>query len=355
MSVENQAVKTRPGEELDAGQVETFLKENIPGLEGSLQIRQFPSGYSNLTYLIKVGERELVLRRPPHGTKAKTAHDMGREYKVLSALRPVFPLCPRTLAFCDDPAVLGCDFYVMERLDGIIIRKEIPPGLGFGPQEMERLTRRLVEVMAELHGADYESAGLGDLGKPKGYVERQVMGWSKRYRNARTPDVSEAETVMLWLAENMPPESSAPGIIHNDLKLDNVVLDREDPMKVVGILDWEMTTLGDPLMDLACTLAYWPQANDPQELLDLAGMPTHLPGSLSRGQAVAYYGELTGRMMDRIDFYYCFGLFRLAVIAQQIYYRYFHGQTKDPRFARLAGAVNALINQAGRVTIGEAI
>jgi aminoglycoside phosphotransferase (APT) family kinase protein len=355
MSVENQAVDIRPGEELDDGKVEAFLKENIPGLEGALQIRQFPSGYSNLTYLIKVGDRELVLRRPPHGTKAKTAHDMGREYKVLTALRPVFPLCPRTLAFCDDPAVMGCDFYVMERLDGIIIRKDIPPELGFGPPEMERLTRRLVEVMAELHGVDYKTAGLGELGKPAGYVERQVMGWSKRYRNARTPDVSEAEAVMQWLAESMPPESATPGIIHNDFKLDNVVLDRDDPMKVVGILDWEMTTLGDPLMDLACTLAYWPQADDPEELLNLAGMPTYLPGSLTRGQAVAYYGELTGRVMDRIDFYYCFGLFRLAVIAQQIYYRYFHGQTKDPRFARLAGAVNALINQAERVMAGKAI
>jgi len=353
MSVDNKAVKIRPGEELDAGKVERFLKRNIPGLEGDFQISQFPSGYSNLTYLIKVGDRELVLRRPPHGTKAKTAHDMSREYRVLTALRPVFPLCPRTLAFCDDPAVMGCDFYVMERLDGIIIRKEIPPELGFGREQMEHLTKRLMEVMAELHGVDCAAAGLSELGKPAGYVERQVMGWSKRYRNARTPDVPQAEKVMKWLAENMPPESPTPGIIHNDLKLDNVVLDRDDPMKIVGILDWEMTTLGDPLMDLACTLAYWPQADDPAEMLALAGMPTYLPGSLTRGQAVDYYGRLTGRVMDRIDFYYCFGLFRLAVIAQQIYYRYFHGQTQDPRFATLAAGVTALINQARRVMAGE--
>jgi aminoglycoside phosphotransferase (APT) family kinase protein len=353
MSVDNQAGRIRPGEELDAGKVEAFLKENIPGLKGGLAISQFPSGYSNLTYLIKVGERELVLRRPPHGTKAKTAHDMAREYRVLTALKPVFPLCPRTLAFCSDPAVMGCDFYVMERLDGIIIRKEIPPELGFGPGQMERLTKRLVEVMAELHGVDYAAAGLSDLGKPAGYVERQVMGWSKRYRNARTPDVPDAEAVMQWLAANMPPESPTAAIIHNDFKLDNVVLDREDPLKVVGVLDWEMTTLGDPLMDLACTLAYWPQASDPPELIGLAGMPTYLPGCLTRGQAVAYYGQLTGRVMDRIGFYYCFGLFRLAVIAQQIYYRYFHGQTKDPRFARLPDGVSALIVQAERVMAGE--
>jgi aminoglycoside phosphotransferase (APT) family kinase protein len=207
--------------------------------------------------------------------------------------------------------------------------------------------------MAELHGADYASAGLGDLGKPAGYVERQVMGWSKRYRNARTPDVPDAEAVMHWLAGNMPPESATPAIIHNDFKLDNVVLDRREPMKIVGILDWEMATLGDPLMDLACTLAYWPQADDPAELLALAGMPTFLPGSLTRGQAVAYYGQLTGRVMDRIGFYYCFGLFRLAVIAQQIYYRYFHGQTQDPRFAGLAAGVTALIGQAQLGMAGE--
>jgi aminoglycoside phosphotransferase (APT) family kinase protein len=352
MSVENQAAPIRPGEELDTGKVEAFLKQNIPGLEGDLRITQFPSGYSNLTYLIKVGGRELVLRRPPHGTKAKTAHDMSREYKVLSALRPVFPLCPRTLAFCDDPAVMGCGFYVMERLNGIIIRKDLPPELGFGPPEMERLTRRLVEVMAELHGVDYAAAGLAELGKPDGYVERQVVGWSKRYRNARTPDVADAEDVMEWLGNNMPPESPTPGIIHNDFKLDNVVLDRADPLKIVGVLDWEMTTLGDPLMDLACTLAYWPQADDPPELLKLAGMPTYLPGSLTRAQAMAYYGQLTGRVMDCIDFYYCFGLFRLAVIAQQIYYRYYHGQTRDPRFAGLADAVNALLRQAERTTAG---
>jgi aminoglycoside phosphotransferase (APT) family kinase protein len=355
MSVENKAIEIRPGEELDRGKVEAFLQENIPGLEGNLQIMQFPSGYSNLTYLIKVGDRELVLRRPPHGTKAKTAHDMSREYRVLTALRPVFPLCPRTLAFCDDPAVMGCDFYVMERLKGVIIRKQVPPELGSSPEQMERLTRRLVEVMAELHGVDYAAAGLGELGKPSGYVERQVTGWSKRYRNARTPDVAAAEDVMDWLSGNMPPESPKPGIIHNDFKLDNVVLDRVDSLKVVGLLDWEMTTLGDPLMDLACTLAYWPQADDPEEILNLAGMPTHLPGSLTRKQAVGYYGQLTGRVMDRMDFYYCFGLFRLAVIAQQIYYRYFHGQTRDPRFERLADAVNALINQTERVMAGEAI
>ncbi|MCB2186871.1 MAG: phosphotransferase family protein [Deltaproteobacteria bacterium] len=355
MSVDNRATAVRPGEELDQVKVEAYLKSVIPGLTGSLAIQQFPSGYSNLTYLISVGDRDLVLRRPPHGTKAKTAHDMSREYKVLTALRPWFPYCPQTLAFCTDPAVMGTEFYVMERIDGLILRREVPPELGFGPPEMETLTRRLMEVMAELHAVDYQAAGLAGLGKPQGYVTRQVEGWSKRFRNARTPDVPDGEEVMAWLAAEMPPESPIAALIHNDFKLDNVVLDRQDPLKVVGVLDWEMATLGDPLMDLACTLAYWPEAGDPGGMLAQTGMPTALPGCLTRREAVAYYGQITGRVMDRMDFYYTFGLFRLAVIAQQIYYRFFHGQTQDKRFARLGPGVGALLGQAQRVMAGETL
>lgn len=355
MKAGNEATDVRPGEELDQARVEEYLLANIPGLTGPVTIKQFPSGYSNLTYLIQAGDRELVLRRPPHGTKAKTAHDMGREYRVLTALRPVFPYCPQTLAFCTDHAVMGCDFYVMERLEGLIIRRQLPPELGFGPAELERLTKRMVEVMSELHGVDYAAAGLAGMGKPAGYVGRQVGGWSKRYRAARTPDVPDGEAVMAWLEREMPPESERPAIIHNDFKLDNMVLDRDDPLKVVGILDWEMSTLGDPLMDLACTLAYWPQADDPRELQELSAMPTHLPGALTRRQAVEHYGRLTGMVMDRMDFYYTFGLFRLAVIAQQIYYRFYHGQTQDQRFGALAHSVRALLAQAGRAMAGETV
>ncbi len=348
MSVLDQAAPARRGEELDQARVEAFLRENIPGLEGPLSIAQFPSGYSNLTYLIIVGERQMVLRRPPHGTKAKSAHDMGREYRILSALKPVFPYCPRPLAFCDDEAVMGCPFYVMERIEGIILRKSMPPELGFGPEQMRRLTQRLVELMAGLHAVDYQAAGLGDMGKPAGYALRQVEGWSRRYVNARTPDVPDGEAVMAWLAGNLPPDDPAGTVIHNDFKLDNVVLDPADPMKIIGVLDWEMATLGDPLMDLACTLAYWVQSDDAPGLLAHATMVTYLPGSLTRAQAVEHYGETTGRVMDHIAFYYTFGLFRLAVIAQQIYYRYYHGQTRDQRFARLPQAVGALLAQAGR-------
>jgi len=348
----DQAARVRPGEELDAGRLEEFLRLSIPGLGGRLEISQFPSGYSNLTYFLRMGGREMVLRRPPHGTKAKTAHDMSREYKVLSALHPVFPYCPKPLVYSEDPGIMGCHFYVMERIQGIILRRSLPPELGFGPAELKRLTQRLVEVMAELHAVDYQAAGLGEFGKPQGYVRRQVEGWSKRYRAARTPDVPDGEAVMEWLAAEMPPESPTPTVIHNDLKLDNVVLASDDPLKIIGVLDWEMATLGDPLMDLACTLAYWVQADDPPEMVQGASMITHLPGCLSRREAVEYYGQLTGRVMDRMDFYYCFGLFRLAVIAQQIYYRYFHGQTADSRFAHLGPMVALLLAKANAVAEG---
>ncbi|MCB2227587.1 MAG: phosphotransferase family protein [Desulfarculaceae bacterium] len=349
MSVMDLAAPTRQGEELDAARVEAYLRESIPGLCGAVKIAQFPSGYSNLTYLISAGEKQMVLRRPPHGTKAKSAHDMGREYRILSALHPVFPYCPRPLAYCSDEAVMGCPFYVMERISGIILRKEMPPELNFGPAQMRRLTERLVELMAELHAVDYVAAGLGDFGKPAGYARRQVEGWSKRYVNARTPDVPDGEAVMAWLSAGLPPDNAVGTVIHNDFKLDNVVLDPADPLKIIGVLDWEMATIGDPLMDLACTLAYWAQADDEPELLANAAMLTYLPGSLTRAQAVEYYSQKTGRVMDHIGFYYTFGLFRLAVIAQQIYYRFYHGQTKDQRFARLPHAVRALLAKAERV------
>ncbi|MFH1033045.1 MAG: phosphotransferase family protein [Pseudomonadota bacterium] len=355
MSHRDQATEIRQGEELDPGRVEAFLRANIEGLQGPLTIKQFPSGYSNLTYFITVGTREMVLRRPPHGTKAKSAHDMHREYRVLSALHPHFPYCPRPLAFCEDQAVMGCHFYVMERIKGIIIRRRVPPELGLGLQQMRRLTERLIEVMAELHAVDYAAAGLAGLGKPAGYVRRQVEGWSLRYRNARTPDVPDGEAVMAWLLAKMPPESASPALIHNDFKLDNVVLDEAAPLRIIGVLDWEMATLGDPLMDLACTLAYWVQADDPPEMQSVASSITNQPGCLTRAQVVELYGQRTGRVMDQIDFYYTFGLFRLTVIVQQIYYRYHHGQTKDQRFAQLGATTHALLAQAGRVIAQSAL
>jgi len=339
----------RKGDQLDLDRIEAYLKECIAGLEGPLTLAQYPSGASNLTYLVTCGRRRLILRRPPFGTKAATAHDMGREVKVLSALCDHLPYVPRPLAYCEDVAVMGCPFYVMERIEGIILRQDLPPGLFKSPAELHALFERFVEVLNELHTLDYRKVGLGDLGKPEGYVQRQVLGWSKRYRAARTPDMPDFETVMAWLEAKMPPESEKAGIIHNDFKLDNIVLDPADPLKIIGVLDWEMCTLGDPLMDLGSTLGYWVDKDDPPERHVMRSMPTHLEGALTRREFVETYGRLSGLRMDGFDFYYCFGLFRLAVIIQQIYYRYYHGQTTNERFKRFAQAVPVLERAAAAV------
>ena len=339
----------RNGEALDIAAIEAYLKDVIPGLEGRLSLEQFPSGASNLTYLVTCGKRQMVLRRPPFGTKAATAHDMGREVKVLTALSGHLPYIPRPLAFTRDASVMGCPFYVMERIEGIILRRDLPPGLFTSPSQLRRLFKRFVRVLHELHAVDYQKVGLADLGKPEGYVGRQVRGWSKRYRAARTPDVPDFEVVMAWLADKMPPETAAAGIIHNDFKLDNIVLDPADPLKIIGVLDWEMATLGDPLMDLGSTLGYWVEKEDPPQRHVMRSMPTHLEGALTRREFVKYYGRLSGIRMDGFDFYYCFGLFRLAVIIQQIYYRYFHGQTRNDRFKRFAQAVPVIEQAAMQV------
>ena len=345
----DRATSIRSGEELDARQVLEFLKEHIPGLEGDIEIKQYPSGFSNLTYAVKVGEREMVLRRPPFGKKAKTAHDMGREYKILSALKPVFPYCPQPLVYTEDEAVMGCPFYVMERIPGIILRRDLPPGMELSAQEARTLSENLIKVQCKLHTVDYVKAGLSDFGKPEGYVKRQVDGWSGRYRDARTPDGPDFEKVMQWLQDKMPGESGIVGIIHNDFKFDNAVLDPQNPTEIIGILDWEMATLGDPLMDLGSSLGYWVEKDDPPVMQAIRQMPTNIDGMLTRKEQFDFYCDLMGVTTDKFDFYYCFGLFRLAVIAQQIYYRVYHGQTRDQRFGMLIVAVKALEEAAVRV------
>ena len=335
MDYTDQPTEIRRGEDLEVAGVEKFIRDAIPDLSGEITIRQFTRGHSNLTYLITIGGREMVLRRPPFGTKAKTAHDMGREYRVLKALHSVFPYCPQPLAHTDDASIMGCPFYVMERVSGIILRRDLPPGLDLAPQQVRQLFENLVSVQFELHAIDYHKIGLSNFGKPQGYVERQVLGWNKRYRAARTPDAPDCESVMTWLQEHMPPDSEHPAIIHNDFKLDNAVLDKEDPTKIIGVLDWEMATIGDPFMDLGSSLAYWVEPEDPPEIQAIRTMPTHLEGALSRKEMIDYYAQVSGRFIEDFSFYYCFGLFRLAVIAQQIYYRYYHGQTRDQRFKDL--------------------
>ena len=353
MEFTDRPTKVRQGEELDLNVIERFLRNNIPGLSGGILVEQFPSGYSNLTYLIRAGDRELVLRRPPFGRKAKTAHDMGREYRILKALNPVFPYCPKPLVYTEDASIMGCPFYVMERIKGIILRKSLPKGLELTPDQMRSLCENLLDVHYRLHSIDYKAIGLEGFGKPEGYVKRQVEGWSERYRAARTPDAPTFEKVMQWLHDKMPPDFSKPAIIHNDFKFDNVVLDPDNPLKILGVLDWEMATLGDPLMDLGCSLGYWVQSDDPSSFQASAMIPTNLPGALTRDELVKRYAEKAGIHLDNFDFYFCFGLFRLAVIAQQIYYRFYHGQTKDERFKMLIFAVHLLEEQSNRTMEGS--
>jgi len=339
MAIVDEPIEIREGEELNNRKVEEFLRDTIAGLEGEFLIKQFPSGFSNLTYLIRVGEKEMILRRPPFGKKAKTAHDMSREYKILNALHPVFQYAPKPLAYSENPDVMECPFYVMERIPGIILRKDLPEWLSLKSEEAGSLCENFIRILNQLHCIDYKKIGLDEYGKPEGYVKRQVEGWSSRYRDAKTDDAPDYEKVIEWLHEKMPAESKRPGIIHNDYKFDNVVLNPDNPLEIVGILDWEMSTIGDPLMDLGSSLSYWVDRNDSPEHQLTRMMPTTEEGMMTRKELVDYYLKLSGRKIDTIDFYFCFGLFKLAGIAQQIYYRYYHGQTKDKRFAMLIGAV----------------
>ena len=268
------------------------------GLDGEPEVRQFTGGASNLTYLLRFpGGRDLIVRRAPQGTKAKGAHDMHREYVIQSALAPVFDYVAPMVAFCDDADVVGGDFYAMDRIVGVIPRSEWPDDTPLSPEQARALCLDAVDVLAELHGIDLEAAGLADLGKGAGYVRRQVEGWSTRYRNAHTEDVPDLESVMAWLDEHQP-DDVATCLIHNDFKLDNLVLDADDPTTVVGVLDWEMATLGDPLMDLAGSMAYWVQADDTEEFQMMRRVPTHLPGMLTRDEFVAAYVERTGLSRD---------------------------------------------------------
>ncbi len=345
----DRAGAVREGEELDVAKVDAFLKARIDGLEGTPEVGQFARGASNLTYLLRYPGRDLVLRRPPFGHKAKSAHDMLREARVMKALKGAYPVVPTVLAVGDDPSVMGCDFFVMERIAGIIPRRELPAGLGFDAAMTRKLCVNVVDKLVELHSIDPKAAGLADLGKGEGYVERQVEGWSRRFRDARTDDVSDFEAVMGWLAANRPAREVAIRVIHGDYRFDNVVLDPADPFRVIGVLDWEMATLGDPLMDLGNSLAYWVEAGDDEYFRATRRQPTDAPGMLTREEVVAHYAARTGLPVADFGFYLIFGLFRVAVIVQQIWRRYRDGSTRDPQFARFGPLVNYLDGRCRRL------
>ena len=341
------AVRTEDA--LDVASVDAFLKARVPGLTAWPEVAQYPGGSSNLTYLLRYPERDLILRRPPAGHKAKSAHDVLREARVMTALRPVYPYVPEIVALGDDPRVIGSDFYVMERLVGIIPRENLPAELALTPQATRRLCLNVIDKLIELHAVDPNAAELDHIGKGGGYVRRQVDGWSERWRQALTDDIAPIPDVTAWLDRTAPAHEVALRLIHNDFRFDNVVLGLDDPMRVIGVLDWEMSTLGDPLMDLGGALAYWVQADDDGMYQMMRHQPTNAPGMLTRREVIAYYGEKTGLAVDNFDFYEVFGLFRLAVIIQQIYRRFRLGQTTNPRFASMGRAANYLGERCQRL------
>ena len=337
MTTIDQATTVRHGEELDTARLQAYLLAHLAGAGGVLTVEQFPSGFSNLTYLLRMGEQELVLRRPPFGANIKSAHDMGREYRVLSALQTVYTKIPRPLLYCEDESVIGAPFYVMARLHGVILRGQRSANLT--PELMRRIGEAAIDNLATLHNLDYVAAGLGDLGKPDGYVMRQIEGWTKRYRAAQTDDLADIETLIGWLAANMPGESGA-ALIHNDYKFDNLMLNPADLTEIVAVLDWEMCTIGDPLMDLGTTLGYWVEPGDPPVMQAMLGLSAS-PGNLTRREVVERYAQASGRAVDNPLFYYLYGLLKIAVIVQQIYARYRRGHTQDARFAGLLDVVHA--------------
>jgi aminoglycoside phosphotransferase (APT) family kinase protein len=344
----------RRGEELNLATLEPFLTNAFPSSAGPLIVEQFPSGHSNLTYLLRLGAQEMVLRRPPYGSKVKSAHDMGREYRVLSKLHSAYPVAPKVLLYCDDESILGSPFYLMEPIRGIIIRRDPPGSLEFTAETARRLSESFIDNLALLHHLDYAAIGLGDLGKPQGYLSRQVAGWIERYYGSQTHDLPEVGRIAAWLTNHMPANSDAV-LIHNDYKYDNVVLDKENITRIVGVLDWEMCTIGDPLTDLGTTLAYWVDPNDPEEMQGIRWGPSTYPGSLTRMQLVERYARVSSRDVSDMTFYLAFARFKIAVIVQQIYCRYHKGVTKDPRFASMPEIVRILLRASLQAAESAAI
>jgi aminoglycoside phosphotransferase (APT) family kinase protein len=344
----DEAEEPRTEEQFDPERLRPFLEASLPGAIGPLSLLQFRKGHSNLTYLVRLGDRELVLRRAPFGAKIKSAHDMRREFTILSALQGAYAKAPRPVAFCDDESLLGAPFYLMERVHGVVLRSVAPPaGVVFTPELLRGTSSALLDNLADLHAVDVAATGLSSIGRPAGYVARQVSGWTERYAKAKTDELGDITAAADWLARNLPKESGA-ALIHNDYKYDNVILDPADLTRIVAVLDWEMATVGDPLSDLGQLLGYWFDPDDPEELRARPYGPTFLPGSLSRAQLVERYARRSGRDTSSILFYYVLALFKISVILQQIYKRFVDGHTKDQRFGALIHSVRNLSQQSAR-------
>ncbi|MCB9663245.1 MAG: phosphotransferase family protein [Alphaproteobacteria bacterium] len=346
----DRAGPVREGEALDVEAVHAWLLGHLPDLEGRPEVTQYAGGASNWTYRLRYPHHDLVLRRPPAGTKAKSAHDMGREVRVQRALAPVFPFVPAIVGHCEDEGVLGTEFYVMRRVEGLIPRKHMPVDLE--PAQARALCEAFVDRLVDLHAIEVEGTDLAALGKGEGYTRRQIEGWTRRYAKARTWNVLPLRRVTRWLAEHTPPDSRIC-LVHGDYRLDNLVLDPADPTRILAVLDWEMATLGDPLMDLGNSLAYWTQADDDRFALSIRRQPTHLPGMMTRQEVIDRYLERSGLGPRDLTFHQVYGVFRLAVIVQQIYYRYHHRQTRNPAFARFWMLTNYLGWRCGRLIAGR--
>jgi len=342
----SETIAVREGEAFDLQAVERYLRAHVEDVpEGEPRISQFPSGASNLTYLIEIGDWEGVLRRPPLGPVPPRAHDMGRESGILARLNAVYPLAPKPYFFCEDESVIGAPFYVMERRTGEVLDDSFPEGVEPGEELCRGISRTVVDRLVELHAVDVREAGLEDLGKPNGFLQRQTGGWISRFEKAKTDEIREVEPLTGWLSSGIP-ESPPPAIIHNDYKLNNLVLDPEDLTVVRAVLDWEMATVGDPLFDLAVSLSYWLEPNDPDEMKTVMPTVTVTPGFMTRKELIDRYAQESGRDLSEMHWYVVFGYFKLAGILQQIYARYKNGQTKDDRFATFGDRVRTLIMHA---------
>jgi aminoglycoside phosphotransferase (APT) family kinase protein len=361
-----QSSDTRPvreSERLDWESLAAYLRARLPGVVGErfdagspLAVEQFPGGHSNLTYLLRFGAREFVMRRPPFGPVAPKAHDMAREFRILEALHPVFPLAPKPYLLCEDTAVVGATFYVMERRRGLVVRSAEPPELEDKPAERRRASAALVDALAGLHAVDIAEHGLDSLGKPAGFVERQVRGWAERWHRSQTDELPEMDALAAWLAVRVPADPARPTLVHGDYKLDNVMLDARDAGRVVGVFDWEMSAVGDPLIDLGILLGYWVHTAPKDEAgapRDSVSAVTNRAGWFTREELLERYGARRGAALAGVGFYEVFAVFKLAVVIQQIFFRYRRGQTDDPRFAALGQRVEWLARIATKLAERE--
>jgi aminoglycoside phosphotransferase (APT) family kinase protein len=358
MNASKDSTAVRPGEELDTALLDSYLREHLAAQDSefdptsAIEIAQFPGGHSNLTYLVRYGDQEFVLRRPPVGPVAPTAHDMPREYNLLSVINPSFPLAPKPVLLCEDAAIIGVPFYLMERRRCFIVRFKVPSQIGEDLTLRRLVSEAMVDTLVELHAVNIQSTGIVQIGKPAGFVARQVRGWADRWQRSKTGDLAEMDQVIQWLADRIPPDSGNKAtIVHNDFKLDNIMLADDDPSRVVAVLDWEMCTVGDPLVDVGLALAYWTMQREGEGKRDSdqnnsLRAVTDGPGWMTREEIVERYETKTGRDLSRIVFYETFARFKVAVVIQQIYFRYIRGQTHDERFRNFDSLVRGLVGEA---------